>query len=505
MTEPRKALLARNSLLNLAGQLIPLLVGVASVPYVIAGMGVDGFGILSLAWMILGYFTIFDLGLGRATTKFIAAELNNGSPQRLKMLFWTSSVLNAGLGVAGGLVLVSIAALLAERVFQIPESLVGQARDSFYLLGLASPIVLVSTAFRGALEAAQRFEYVNAVNIVSSSLTFLLPVLGVAMGLDVTTIVVMLMGAKLLSGTAYLVFCFKVFPALRQGMDFDMRGVGKLLTYGGWVSVTNVIHPVLTYFERVLIGSFVTIAAVSYYTAPYEMVTRLTILPTSFAMAIFPSFSAVAVSQQGTMTGIYSRSVKLVLVLMMPLVTVLFVFAREILQLWLGSDFSGISAVVLQILVVGVLVNAMAQIPYALLQGFGRPDITAKFHVLELLMYIPLAWILVANLGIVGGAIAWTMRSILDGILMFSASTKFIRFHHSSEHGLSRGIMAVLPLIALMGLLSILDLGTPAKVASVAVILVVFGCVVWRSVLDSKERELFVSMAHSLTGLRVTS
>jgi hypothetical protein len=97
------------------------------------------------------------------------------------------------------------------------------------------------------------------------------------------------------------------------------------------------------------------------------------------------------------------------------------------------------------------------------------------------------------------------MRSILDGILMFSASTKFIRFHHSSEHGLSRGIMAVLPLIALMGLLSILDLGTPAKVASVAVILVVFGCVVWRSVLDSKERELFVSMAHSLTGLRVTS
>jgi len=67
-------LLARNTLLNLLGQAVPLLVGVLTIPFIVHGLGTERFGLLSLAWVILGYFTIFDLGLGRATTKPAAAS-----------------------------------------------------------------------------------------------------------------------------------------------------------------------------------------------------------------------------------------------------------------------------------------------------------------------------------------------------------------------------------------------------------------------------------------------
>ena len=62
-------LLARNTLLNLAGQVIPLLVGLATIPYVVKGLGNEGFGILSIAWVLLGYFTLSELGLGRESAK----------------------------------------------------------------------------------------------------------------------------------------------------------------------------------------------------------------------------------------------------------------------------------------------------------------------------------------------------------------------------------------------------------------------------------------------------
>ena len=49
------------------GMVLPLIVGVLSIPFAIKGLGKEGFGILTIAWVILGYFGLFDFGLSRAT------------------------------------------------------------------------------------------------------------------------------------------------------------------------------------------------------------------------------------------------------------------------------------------------------------------------------------------------------------------------------------------------------------------------------------------------------
>ena len=68
----------RNSLLNLMGQVVPLFVGVATVPLIVRGLGPERFGLLSIAWVVLSYSAVFDLGLGRASTKFVAEALARG-------------------------------------------------------------------------------------------------------------------------------------------------------------------------------------------------------------------------------------------------------------------------------------------------------------------------------------------------------------------------------------------------------------------------------------------
>jgi O-antigen/teichoic acid export membrane protein len=54
----------------------------------------------------------------------------------------------------------------------------------------------------------------------------------------------------------------------------------------------------------------------------------------------------------------------------------------------------------MQVLALGVLINSLAQTPFALLQGVGRPDLPAKFHLIELPVYVGIAWILVSQFGI---------------------------------------------------------------------------------------------------------
>ena len=61
-------LLARNTIWNLLGQVLPMVVGVVAIPPLVHSLGVDRFGVLSLAWIIIGYFSLFDLGMGRALT-----------------------------------------------------------------------------------------------------------------------------------------------------------------------------------------------------------------------------------------------------------------------------------------------------------------------------------------------------------------------------------------------------------------------------------------------------
>jgi len=84
------------------------------------------------------------------------------------------------------------------------------------------------------------------------------------------------------------------------------------------------------------------------------------------------------------------------------------------------------SSLVFQILAWGVLINSLAQIPLALLQGMERPDLPAKFHLGEVPFYVAAAWLLVHLWGIKGAALAWTLRVALDALLLFGAVSRKI-------------------------------------------------------------------------------
>lgn len=419
----RSSLLARNTLLNLVGQGLPLIVAVVSMPLVIRGLGPEQFGILALAWVVLGYFGMFDLGMGRAATKFVAEALGAGQRMRVAAIVWTSVSVQTVFGILGGLVLAGITPFLVEHILSIPGGLVADARTTFYLLAISVPVVVVTSSFRGALEAAQRFDLVNAVRIPFSSANFLLPMVGLLLGWGLVGIVALLVAARALALAVHYLLCVRYLPNFGRLPRFHLAELRVLISFGGWVTVSGFVGPILVHLDRFMIGALMTVAAVAYYTAPYEMVTRLWIIPTSLLATLFPAFSSLSgQGQLAQLEVLVSRSLKYLLLSLGPVVIVIVAYGRQILEIWLGPEFAGESVLALQILAVGVLINSLAHVPFSLIQALGRPDLTAKFHLAELPLHILLVWWLVTLWGIPGAALAWSLRVGIDALLLFVAA-----------------------------------------------------------------------------------
>jgi O-antigen/teichoic acid export membrane protein len=84
----------------------------------------------------------------------------------------------------------------------------------------------------------------------------------------------------------------------------------------------------------------------------------------------------------------------------------------------MGTEFGNNSARVMQILAFALVVSAVASLPYQFLQAIHRPDLPAKFHILELVIHIPLCFGLISAFGLTGAAVAWAVRVTLDLALL---------------------------------------------------------------------------------------
>ena len=484
--------IARNTLLNLIGRFIPMVVAVLTMPYVVRQLGPDRFGILSLGWLVLGYMSMFNLGTGPAVTKFVAELLGKGAAAEIPELVWTAIVTQACLGIGFGVLLVGVTPVLVAHIIRIPLSLQSETQSVLLILAASLPISFVSGTFQGLLAAHQRFDLWNAVYVPSSALNFLLPVVALALRATLPMIVLLLVLCRVGSLCALLLISLRIYPSIYRKLRFSLLQLRRLLSFGGWFTLSGTIAPILNDFDQFLIGALIGISDVGYY-APLSMISsKLVLLQSVLAATLIPAFSASAGRGDALwMRNVFVRSLRFQVLLLGPVVVLLAFFAPSILTLWLGTTYSANGSVALQILAVGVLMNSLAFIPGSLLYGVGRPDLPAKLHVAELPVHVGLAWFLVSRFGLPGAALAWTARVTLDSLLLMIGACWVSQVPAWKLIGrpLLRPFAALASLTACLLVFWAVDLGFEARVFFAFVLLLVgFVPAAWHFSLDTEDR-----------------
>ena len=481
-------LLARNVIWNLVGMGMPLLIAIVAIPILLQGIGTERFGVLVIAWAFVGYFSLFDLGLGRALTQMVAAKLGAGELDQVPSLIRRALALMLGLGLLASGITIGLTPWLVGEVLHIPAELSDESLDVFRLLGLSVPMVIVATSLRGVLEAYQRFDLVNAVRIPLGIANFLGPLLVMPFSTSLVPMVAVLVAARLAALFAQLLLCRSLVPGLLGGerKPAVLGTVHRLLAFGGWMTVSNVVGPVMVYFDRFIIGATLGMTAVTHYATPYEIVTKLWLLPAALASVLFPAFATSRTDDRNTALNLIDRGLNHLLLVLFPLTLLIVAFAREGLTLWLQSGFAERSYEVLRWLAIGVFVNSLAQLAFALVQGRGRPDLTAKLHMLELPFYLLAMWFLIGRYGIVGAAIAWTMRAAVDAVALFAMVRLLVPGYgaHLPNH-----VVRVLLALLALALAAVFE-SFVTRIAYVAIVGVAFALLGWYTLLTIDERAL---------------
>ena len=399
-----------------------------TIPIVLRGLGVERFGALTLIWAFLGYFALFDLGLGRAVIRLAARQLApGGAYDRAETMIGTAVAVSAVLGLAGMLVMLAVGhVMLGANVLGATEGLERELSLSLAIVAVLLPIVTVTSVLNGVLEGYQRFDAVNLIRIPAGALNYLLPVVVLQFSNELPPVVAAIGALRVTVAGVYLAVCHNIVSPRSVLSKPSRAWLRPLLSFGGWLTVSNIVGPLMVYLDRFVLGATTSLTATAHYTTPFEVVTKLWIIPGALAATLFPAFAAATSSNTPRTTRLFARGSEMTFYAIVPVAVIIIAFAREGLQLWLGSDFAEKSTLVAQILALGMLVNAMAFVPMALIQGAGRADIAAKLHLAELPLYLTLLWVLVMHSGIVGAAIAWTIRVSADCIALMWLSRRFL-------------------------------------------------------------------------------
>jgi O-antigen/teichoic acid export membrane protein len=461
-----------------------MIVAVVCIPVIVRHVGTERFGMLNLAWMIIGYFTLFDLGLGRALTKLVAEKLGRERQHDLPALVWTASVLMVGLGVAGGVVLGLLSPHLVTHTFKVPPGMRQEMIGTLYLLAAAIPLVISTIGLRGILEAHQRFDLSIRLRVFMGFFTFIGPLAVLPFSNNLFWITLALVGGRLIAWCGHFYYCLQIMPGLKSGISMDRSMIRPLLKFGGWMTVSNVISPLMVSLDRFLIGALISMAAVAYYSTPWEIVTKFLVIPGAVVGVLFPAFSAAFAQDSHRAGRLFLRGLKYVFYVLFPLMLVVVSFAKEGLHIWLGPVFAENGFRVMQLLAIGILANGVASIPFAFIQGMGRPDVTAKFHLVEAAFYFPCTWWLVKGYGPTGAAFAWALRAGIDALfLLFYAKKFLVEEHTQTKIHVVCAVTSVGVLILAMG-----SLPFAVKLPIVGFVLTAFLLMAWYWGIDVEER-----------------
>nr|WP_315238337.1 flippase [uncultured Albidiferax sp.] len=410
--------------LNVSGVVLPMLVGVAVVPGLIHRLGQDRFGALTLAWTLVGYFGLLDLGLGRALTQYLSQHNASGMPLTAQAaMARLARRLMCGLGATWALLLLVFTPWVGTAI-QMPVEVRTEAPAAWAMLATAIPFLMWSTCSTGVLEARSRFTAVNSVRIPSGIASFCVPWLIALYSVDLRAVMAGLLLVRIGTALAFAWLAKREFAHASHAPPSN--GLRQLLHFGGWLTVSNLAGPLLSYFDRFAIAALLSTAAVTHYTVPFDVLSRLPAIPVAMLGVLFPLL-AHAQGNSGTsavaLPGLIRSATHMLVACWLPGLIGLTVLGPWLLHWWVGPEIAQRSSMVWQWLAVGVLVNGFAHIPYNLLQSAGRTDLIAKIHLFELLPYGVGLWWALLHWGIVGAASVWTLRVVADTLLLFKYAT----------------------------------------------------------------------------------
>jgi O-antigen/teichoic acid export membrane protein len=401
----------KNSFWNVGGFIIPSLIAIPAMGMMARLLGVELFGLFTIFFTIFGFASILDAGLSRTVIREVS--LYREDKHQLDVILSTSLVIILAISALGAL-LVTLNATKIAGVFNVSAQHFSDVVLSLRIISISFPFLLFSQIYTGYLEGLENFKSINLQKTITGSILAIFPVALIAYDASLTSGVLGLTLARIIS-FAINHYCVRRYVKINF-FFFDKAVCKRLLSHGGWVSVSNIISPLILYCDRFILSNMLGAKNVAFYTAPSEIVNRISIFPNAISRVLFPLFSYSLNKGEGKkqLRHGYLLVGGSAFLIILPFL----IFPGFILDTWVGKEYGAHSVAILLVLLLGMFVNSVAQVTFAEIQAKGYFKATAIIHVIELVPYFCFLYFAIKHYGLIGVAWASTFRVIVDFALL---------------------------------------------------------------------------------------
>lgn len=392
----------------------PIVVALVVTPMVVNGLGPSAFGVLSLVAVTLGLFGLLDLGIGGAAMRAVAQHVERGDRDGAARVLGTVVTAYVGIGLAGAAMIVLATPFLIGHLLSIPGELQPAATIAFYVSALGFPVTLIVGAFASVPKAVQRFDLSTRVGVAFSTIGPLATVALVISGHGLPEIAAAVLLVNVVMAIVYYRVACRLLGVRRLRMGVDMTILRALARFGGWFITASIGITILYQLDKFLLGSLLSVAAVTYYVVPGSLANRIQGVIGAATQIVFPASTALFMrGEHEALVRLYRDGTRLTFVLAAGLGVPMAVFAEPFLRYWLGTDFAMRSSVVMVLLVGTYFLLGLTGVAWGLGFGSGRAKVNGLFAVGMGLLDVGLLLVLVGPYQITGAALAFFVSAAI--------------------------------------------------------------------------------------------
>jgi O-antigen/teichoic acid export membrane protein len=379
-------------------------------------LGNDNYGILTLSTAIIGYFSLMDINLTQGSMRYIAEYHAKEDSGKVNEILSLSLLVYSVLGILGAVMLFISVDLLLMDILKIPQELQDVSRTVFHLASFGFFLGFIHNYMISVPKSIHRFDIASKIEAGFGIALMLLTVLLLYMGFSLLEVVVLRVVMLLLNCIILFIVVKKIIPYSRFISSICRDTVKKMLTFSGYSFFSKVSAKFIIHTDKLIIGALISSAAVTIYTIPLLLVSRLMNISPRLAMILFPMASELgATGRREELEKIYFVSSRHIFFLNIALTTILCLFSRQILELWMGNDFAEQAYILLILLSLGFFADSMTNLPSLVNDGLTFPQVTGFFAFSRAVIGFAVLLIGAIYYGLVGVATAYLISSVVIG------------------------------------------------------------------------------------------
>ncbi len=407
----------QNVVANFAGKAWTSIMSLVFIPLYIKFMGIEAYGLIGIFVSLIVLLSILDMGLSSTLSRELARlSAAPDSAQESRDLVRTLEFVYWGIGIIIGLGLIALAPLIAYHWVKtqgIPTQTVQQA---LMIMGLVVAFQWPASLYDGGLVGLQRQVLLNGVRGTMATVQHGGAVL--ALWLISPSILVFFTWQIFINIIQTLLLARSVWISLPVSLEksvFRTDLLRKNWRFAAGMMSISIMAIILTQADKIILSKLLTLTMFGYYMLAFNLANTMILLVNPVFSALFPKLSQLTNAKdcENLVSDYYHKGCQLVSVFVLPAASILALFSKQILLLWVRDPVIAQNThLLLSLLVIGSALNALMTLPFSLQLSYGWTKLSFIKNVIAVIILVPLMVWLVNLYGAPGAAIVWIILNV---------------------------------------------------------------------------------------------